>query len=299
MLPTYPDFQKISIDHKRDIEQITNKFRPYSDFNFVSLFCWNTSDSLEASILHNNLVIKMPDYVTSKDFYTFIGETNVDETVKTLLTEANELRLVPEEVVKNLRSTENLLISDDRDNYDYILSAPVLAELKGGHFLEKRRLRNNFIKEFGGSLRVEPIDITDEKIKDQIRKMITLWADIKGDQANENELIAIDKMLNHAGFFDLKSLAIYVDDEMLGFIINEHHSNDSVVSHFSKTDVSMTGATAYLVNENGKYLTSLGYEYINYEQDLGLPGLRKSKTLWQPVDYLRKYTIKLKPEVDV
>ena len=294
MLPIFPDFKKISIEHKKDVEQITKSFKSYSDFNFVSLFCWNTSDNLEASILNGSLVLKMSDYVTSKDFFTFIGRKDVDKTARILLSETDELRLIPEDVVNQMKNPDILSIIDDRDNHDYILSANILAGFKGGHFLEKRRLRNNFIKEFGGSLHAEPIDIKDRRIQEQLMSTVKMWSDIKGDKTNANELIAIDRMVSHADYFDLKSLAVYIGDEMVGFIINERHSNDSVVSHFSKTDVSMPGATAYLVNENGKYLLSLGYEFINYEQDLGISGLRRSKSLWQPVDYLRKYTIKLK-----
>jgi hypothetical protein len=32
-------------------------------------------------------------------------------------------------------------------------------------------------------------------------------------------------------------------------------------------------------------------EYVNMEQDLGIPGLRRHKSLWRPTAYLRKYTI--------
>jgi hypothetical protein len=41
-----------------------------------------------------------------------------------------------------------------------------------------------------------------------------------------------------------------------------------------------------------KKLRALGCEFINFEQDMGIAGLKQAKRLWRPVKYLKKYTIK-------
>ena len=39
MIPEFPEFKKLELSNKEEIEKITQKFPPYSDFNFVSMWC--------------------------------------------------------------------------------------------------------------------------------------------------------------------------------------------------------------------------------------------------------------------
>lgn len=41
MIPKFPEFKKLELSNKEEIENFTSKFPPYSDFNFVSMWCWD------------------------------------------------------------------------------------------------------------------------------------------------------------------------------------------------------------------------------------------------------------------
>ena len=69
---------------QEEIEKITSDFPPYSDFNFVSLWCWNLTNKTQLSLLNDNLVIRMEDYTTADIFYMFIGQSKIKNTIEIL-----------------------------------------------------------------------------------------------------------------------------------------------------------------------------------------------------------------------
>ena len=78
MIALFPEFSKIDISHRYEIEAITSKFEPYSDFNFVSLFCWDTDGSAAVSVSNDNLIIKIPDYINGIPVYSMLGDSKID-----------------------------------------------------------------------------------------------------------------------------------------------------------------------------------------------------------------------------
>src|SRR3989344_1313301 len=112
MIPTFPKFKNLELGDRADIESLTKKFQPYSDYNFTSLWCWDTYGQIQVSKLHGNLVIRFTDYLTGEPFYSFMGTIDVDHTVSELLKLSHNqslttaLRLIPEESAK-LVNTNN------------------------------------------------------------------------------------------------------------------------------------------------------------------------------------------------
>ena len=129
MIPNFPEYKKLSLDDKDEIENFVRKFPPYSDYNFTSLYCYNVNDKVEVSWLNDNLVVLFQDYTSDELFYSFLGDNLVTETTLTLLDYADgvgvkkELRLIPECTRAILNGTPELYTSEDANSFDYILSA--------------------------------------------------------------------------------------------------------------------------------------------------------------------------------
>jgi hypothetical protein len=68
-------FKTIGSEDISIIQQHTDKYLPYSDFNPLSLLCWNANDDNSYAILENNLIIKIKDYLTT-DVYTLFRFNN-------------------------------------------------------------------------------------------------------------------------------------------------------------------------------------------------------------------------------
>ena len=124
MIPNFPHFGQLSLEDKSEIEQITWQFPTYSDYNFVSLYSWDTQQKTEVSKFDDNLIVKFLDYITNESFFSFIGTGDPENTIKNLTLYAREksantkFRLVPQEVIKQITRRELFDIQADRDNFD-------------------------------------------------------------------------------------------------------------------------------------------------------------------------------------
>ena len=101
-LPLYPTFKKLELSDKEIFEEHTKKFPPYSDYNFVSIWSYNTEDNVTFSFLNDNLVMKLNDYITNEPFYTFLGTNKAEETINNLLILSDT-----ENVIKNRKILNN------------------------------------------------------------------------------------------------------------------------------------------------------------------------------------------------
>lgn len=299
MIPTFPKFEKLSLAHKKDIEKIVKQHLPYSDYNFVSLFSYNTLEKNEVSMLNGNLVVKFHDYITLDPFYSFLGKNNVKKTIEKLLKHAakeglkKELKLIPESVVSSQEELHrSYTIKEDPDNFDYILSVEEMSTLKGNKHGAKRNFVNRFLKNYS-SHTIMHLNLKDKKTQEEIEKLFLQWGKMQTRTREEItvELEAIRRLFRHLAHFPLITVGVYVDKKLIAFSINEVVHQKHGVIHFEKADISYVGAFQYLKRETATYLKEKGCEFINYEQDLGIIGLRKAKQSWHPITYLKKYAI--------
>ena len=299
MIPHFPNFKKLTLDHKNEIESYVKKYPHYSDYNFTSLWTYNTEESIEICFLNNNLVIKFIDYITNKPFYSFLGTTNVINTIEQLFIYAQKnkidqrLKLIPEIVIQtNEHINQNFIVMEDLNNHDYIVSAKEIAFLPKEKFHRKRYLVEKFKRKYP-DYKVVLMDLRKERDQKEIFSLFFLWEKMADRDRSDtkNELIAIKRLISSIHHFNIFALGIYHNNKLIAFNIYEISHNKHGVSAFQKADKSYTGIYSILSHEVAKHLYSLGCEYINYEQDLGIEGLRLSKSLWKPTHYLKKYII--------
>lgn len=299
MIPLFPKFKNLELEDRKEIEKITKQYPPYSDYNFVSLWSYDVEQSTRISLLYGNLVVKFFDYFGIESFYSFIGATNVKETITALLSHAQTSRtakklvLIPEiTITSNLKIFDNFRIEEDKDNFDYILSINDVSRLVGNKYGAKRNFVNRFTKKYTET-DIAIFDLKKPELQKQIIKLFLIWEKQSQKTRSETqlELIAIQRLLTSAEFFNLIPLGIFIDGTLVAFSINEIVHGDYGLIHFEKADESYVGIYQYLKKMTALCLQKLNCVYINYEQDLGIPGLRKAKESWQPIKYLKKYII--------
>ena|SRR2546425_11671494 len=83
---------------------------------------------------------------------------------------------------------------------------------------------------------------------------------------------------------------LFDGSRLIGFSIQEQVHNGYVIGHFGKAAKNYVGLNQFLENECAK-ICAQGSTYLNNEQDLGIEGLRRAKSLWRPLFFLKKYTI--------
>ncbi len=297
MIPEFPKFKNLELSDKKDVEVFTSKFPPYSDFNFVSMWSWDIKGEMRLSQLNGNLVVLFTDYLTSKPFYTFLGNNKVNETTNALLNFSikeelqPKLYLLPQEVALQLDKNQ-FRVEEDPDNFDYIFDLNEISRYAGTKFVKKRNKINQFIKKFP-TIKMQAIDISDESIKEKILQLDEFWLKNKTLKDSnfkiKNELLATTRFfqLNWKDTFDV---GIFSGNKMIGYSIFSIVPNNYAISHFTKADTSFLGIYDFLMKESAKMLIEKNCLLLNHEQDLGLPGLRESKKSFMS-KYLKKYMV--------
>ena len=155
-----------------------------------------------------------------------------------------------------------------------------------------KNLVRRFAKENPNHI-VKRANLKKDGLQTDIENLFRHWGKEKIFGDIENEFIALRRLITAAKKgVDLEFVGIYLNNRLIGFSIDELLKDGYVISHFGKADRSYTGIYKYIEHVNAKYFYAKGYKYINYEQDLGIPGLKKTKELWHPIKFLEKYTIR-------
>ncbi len=298
MIPDFPQFKKLELSDKIDVETFTSKFPHYSDFNFLSMWCWDIHSKVGISILNNNLVVSFSDYVTGESHLSFMGDNDVLKTADELIKfsvgnyKNSFLKFIPEELTLNFKGSK-FITKEDRDAFDYIYLVEDLANMHNwSQNTSGKRIRQFIQKKY--SYVVKHSSLSEVDIKEYY-DIFHKWAESKkiDNHFELNEFKAFKK-LSSVKDENLRILSIYENDTMVGFTLYELISNYYAISHFAKADKRHHSAIFDLLNwEEAKYLHKLGVKYYNWEQDLGIPSLRYAKIKYRPAFLLRKLYLNL------
>ena len=298
-IPRFPTFKPLELDDRREIEQLTKGFPPYSDFNFVSLWSWDTDGLCKVSRLHGNLVVVLKDYGTDDVFLSFLGTRAVADTATALIAFAERqglqprLRLVPEVAVAAGKGLQEVVsVAEDPGSFDYVLSIPEWVELRGGRFRKKRNAIRGFERKYAPEVRV--VDPQRRQAQREMVRLFLLWGEKRnrfGLGETRNELLALRRVFGLGRDNDLVCFGVYQDGVMRGFSMNQALAHGYAIGHFWKADHGLPGIYAYLLHHTCRYFSERGYRFFNIEQDLGKSGLAFSKRLFRPCHLLRKYVL--------
>lgn len=295
----FPHFKKISLSHKNTIEKLIDKYPPFSDFTFTSLWTYNTGGNAEFSILNDNFVVKFQDYITNKTFFSFMGSCKPIHTALTLLDFSIKqgidpiLKLIPQTVIHvDPGIHEHVRIVEDPDNHDYIISAKDLATLPKYKYEKKGYLIRRFGRKYPHHT-VNRLDLASKKVQSEMRALFYRWEKVSKHPRSDtqNELNAFNRMLSSSRQLGVSGTGIYHEGELIAFTTYEVVHQDYGMALFEKADKTYTDIYTAITYAGALHLYELGVKHINFEQDLGIEGLRAAKNLWKPTHFLKKYII--------
>lgn len=297
-IPEFPQFKRLEISDQFEIEQWVQNFLPYSDFNFVSLWCWNTKNECELSWLNDNLVVLFNDYLSGEQFFSFIGANEVRRTAELLLNLARrrdmvqELRLIPEVTAVAFDDGPGLVLVPTPEHADYVLSTKDWTELYGKPFRNKRNEIRGFERDHAPECR--EINLAETDVQRAVNAVYGEWT-VEREQVAKKETIlesqAIGRVFSLYRPQDLLAFGLFVEDRMIGFSINERLKANYSMGHFWKVVGKHPGAYSYLLRHTCRQLASEGITSHNIQQDLGEPGLATAKRSYQPQAFLGRYLI--------
>ena len=308
LLSTLPNFPNsipfIEVNEHDYVEYISNYPR-YSDFNYTSVYSW-AGDTAALSHLNGNLVLWMQGYHDCKESLSLLGESNIDATLKAILQYArhneglnSDLMLIPEIVVSKI-TDPTVLVKEDRDNHDYLLSTHKYVSLDGHDFAGLRRKISIFEREYAGRHSVKLMDLKDAQNKLDLIRIAQRWAEqgTEGAEGADEEIAAIERLLSHIDEMgvgqNICCLGLYIDKVCEGFCIFERDEFDhsEATLHFIKANIEYKGASSFMLVETLRASKlQFNVENMNFEQDMGIVGLRESKMHARPCGFLKKYIV--------
>lgn len=299
MLPQFPEFKPLELSDQSDIEAITSQFPPYSDFNFLSMWSWDVKGAMRVSQLHGNLVVKFTDYITGEPFYSFLGDKEINDTVRSLIDLSimeeidPALKLIPAVAAASI-DRSCFIVHEDRDSFDYVYNVKELVELLGPRYERKRSLIRKFFQLYPDH-NIKISHLAHRNIKHEALELNRIWEKNKlkteGMHDMQNEKIALERFFSLDNAHELISVTVEIGGDLVAFCVSELVGPDYALSHFAKADTSYVGLGDLLMRENAKAISSTDRTLLNYEQDLGVDGLRKSKSMFHPRAMLHKYVV--------
>jgi hypothetical protein len=295
MIPQFPNFKNLEWTDRREIESVTRFFPPYSDFNFITMWAWNTNESVKVSSLNDNLIFSFFDIITEENYFSFIGLKKLVETA-TALTRFSWnnnikgiLKYIPEEVAKCISCPDLKVVPEEQD-FDYIISVDELANINDSPGKLGQRCRQ-FTRTYSDSnihVDIKPINEID---METIHDLFIKWADKKNiDHLSLEEYRAFER------YFSINDKNIFVltiqDDKMIiGFVTLEILSDEYSILNFGKADINYKGIYQFMDWKMGEFLKNKNIKYLNIEEDLGIEALRNMKMQLNPKFFLRNYKI--------
>ena len=265
-----------------------------STYSFGTTYLWSLQCRRNIAKLGERIVV---EYLCCSQnfFYGWpLGRGDVAEAIAALreYAQANDLPLVLKAITAEQKAALESACpgafdySAEEDNFDYIYDAQALSTLAGKKLHGKRNHCNRFAATY--NWRCEKLTPT---LFDDCRAILRRWAEGNGG-GSEEEKLAIDCALENWDALDFRGAILYADGEPVAFTMGEYLGRDTVDVHFEKAVDGVQGAYPMICREFIRQLLEENPElrYVNREEDMGIPGLRKAKEDWYPLFKLEKFT---------
>lgn len=299
-LPTYPIFKKFTADDTEWYDKFYANFMPYADLYFANMRVWlDLNDDLEVSRLGSSVIYRFKSVLdNNKPTTTILGDREIDATLSQLLSDIDEpLSFVPSIVVDSIKEKERFSIKPEPESFDYIFSMDLLGTMQGPEARKIRRQVSYAKREYEASVKTEYKKLCPGN-KEYIDRLLNGWErtfTLTSNSKNSYELQALARNIDLSEHLNNYLWTIEIMGKIEGLIIfHKPPQQEYIILNHIKTSYNYKYIFDYMLHAISKDLLKDNFKYINFEQDLGLDGLREHKQSLKPVQMLEKYTIGLK-----
>lgn len=272
-----------------------------ADYFFETLLIYNNTYKYEYCIFNNSLFIKMElDKNEKFDYFYFPISNNPIDDLK-ILTDYSKnhgktaifVNITSEDLEKyKPYISKEYFIQLNIDSIDYVYETDHLSTLVGHRYNQKRRHLHKFLENYD----IKNVEITKNDL-DEILNFIDLWEVSSNEPYKnvENEKKSLKEIFKYFDTFNLLGFKYYINNKLVGFTLGGI-INNQFIQHFEKCLDQFEGIYVYSTSYISKILKDKGIKYLNKEEDIGEPGLRKAKKSWSPDLFINNYFIILKSD---
>jgi uncharacterized protein len=299
-LPEAPASRPLVFEDQAMVDAMLSEFAPgTSEMTFTNLLTWKSTHPVELA-RHGQTLILWRGPAENGLLLPPLGPVLDRDGVRAALALATahggpaRFGRVPEPTAQMLVEADPTLeMFAEPDHADYVYRQEDLGKLAGRKFDGKR----NLVSRFERAVQAEFRELTPDLVAECL-EMQRHWCEEKGcsehpdldaeDQAVFRTLEMWDRLPVVGG-----ALVLEETQRVIAFSVAECLTADTAVIHFEKGTTRYPGVYQ-MINKSLCERLLGGYAWINREQDLGVPGLRKAKQSYHPAHMVEKFTVRAK-----
>ena len=260
-----------------------NTGRRNCNYTFANLVGWQFWYYTEVCMLDDTVVLRYTSegeraymVCTAKEISKELLENLLDDSQGNLVL----IGLEDDQATQlyTLNSKLSTKIEPVRNQYDYIYRRTDLAALQGGHLQAKR----NHVHRFRAEHPIFEYRPLTPELFDECRRLTDIWQEEK----DASDTIDVEKQVMETIFSNWDTLgmiggSIFVEGKMVAFTYGAAVTTDTIDICVEKADRRIEGAFAIINQQFAEHLPEQ-FVYLNREEDMGIPGLRKAKLSYHP-----------------
>lgn len=290
--PEFPEQRSLELGDKPFFDALFKKYPPaISELTFTNLFAWRKSYRFGVSRIADCILV-LASGAQGVYGYDPVGDPGKKRgAILACFARDTGIKFerITQETAALFEGDAGFRIEEQRRHFDYVYRTRDLVGLRGQRYDGKR----NFIRRF----REEHPSFVYKKITPA--NIVTClsfqeeWCrakDCLSIVGLKDEREAMTEMLENFEALGMAGGMIEIDGRVEAAILGEPLNPATFVVHMEKTNGRFTGLYQ-VINQLFCVHEAQPYEYVNREQDLGLPGLRLAKESYHPCAMVKKYAL--------
>ncbi|HJX54975.1 MAG TPA: phosphatidylglycerol lysyltransferase domain-containing protein [Polyangia bacterium] len=271
--------------------------QPLSDYSSASLCVWSSVFRYQFAVAEPDTLLlhAQLDPDPQPRLLQPLGQFS-EALQETLLAHARELPapLVIESVsaeflARHPAFAAHFHVVANRDSANYVYQTEDLAALAGHRYAKKRNLIQQATRLY--DWRIEPLGPQHSK------ECLEVGDDIAAKRTTltlQQESRALATAIRDFGALGLAGLLLRIDDRPAAFSIYDRLNPTTALVLFERALRDKKGLYQAINQETARAIAAQGLRFINREEDLGDPGLRRAKLSYHPVRLEAKHTLTLR-----
>jgi len=299
-IPVFPQMRPLALQDRQFLADVLADLAPeQSELTFTNLFIWREAYQLRLSRLGDTVAV-FSWRADPEDSFLLppVGPTADADAVRRLLEHMKAeghspqlARATRRDLARLGLGEDDFLLLPDRDQWDYVYRVQDLVALSGNRYHRKR----NHIEQFRGQHDFTYRPLTQDLVP-ACQALQDRWCDEKHCDLVATlraEASAVKEVLANAEALGVTGGCIEVAGQVEAFALGELLNPETVVIHIEKANAAFHGLYQ-VINQQFLEQSWSHIEYVNREQDLGVPGLRKAKESYLPHHMVEKFVVRVR-----
>ncbi len=274
------DIKKIDMEMAETISRIYKEYG-YGDsaHAFESLYIW-AKDMKISIYVSSDLYAAMLDKAGANTWFFPVGSA---EQKKAFISD----RLKDDKLRFKYMTKEDVSFLEENfpgafeveaapDDSEYVYERDTIENLPGSSLSRKKRYVKKLVKEH--TFQVKKLG---EDTMPDIRYILDIWRRNKDNKQECNDLGALEVMLGSFSQLKIEGVVVYMDEAPCAVAAGYFLSEDTVDACLQKTAINEHGLQ-YYVRQIFSSTMPPTVKFYNYEEDLGIEGLKTAKEFMHP-----------------